>query len=310
MNPANKDIISELRASIGDDKTIAFISGNFNVVHPGHLRLFDFAADCADILVVGLNPQDHKDAVLSDELRLSSFQKISGIDKAFIMPTPLDEFITNFQPDFVIKGKEHENGFNPEVEIVASYGGKFIFSSGDYHSSSLDLLRKELEEQSHQKWDQPQGYLERHGFTMADLRNTLSGFKELKVVVVGDLIIDEYVTCEALGMSQEDPTLVVSPMKYDRFLGGAGIVAAHACSLGAKVSYFGICGKDDMAQYARETLSSYGVKHYFVEDESRPTSLKQRFRAANKTLLRVSHLRGHDMSSALIDELYLSLIHI
>src|SRR5712664_463645 len=45
----------EIRLACGDDKTIAFISGNFNVVHPGHLRLLKFAAEHADVLVVGVN---------------------------------------------------------------------------------------------------------------------------------------------------------------------------------------------------------------------------------------------------------------
>lgn len=304
MNSANQDIISELRSLIDDDQKVAFISGDFNVVHPGHLRLFDFTADFADVLIIGLNPQDHKFAILPDDVRLSSFEKLSGISKAFVLQTSAAEFIADYQPDFVVKGKEHEERFNTESLVVESYGGKLMFSSGDFHFSSLELLRKELEERRHQKFEHPQGYLERHKFSITDLANAVDQFKNLKVVVVGDLIIDEYVTCDALGMSQEDPTLVVSPMKYDRFLGGAGIVAAHARGFGAKVSYFGVCGKDQTAEYAREKLSSYGVEHYLQEDDSRPTSLKQRFRATNKTLLRVSHLRSHDMSAALVEELY------
>ncbi|MDR1533850.1 MAG: hypothetical protein LBU64_01935 [Planctomycetota bacterium] len=49
-----------------------------------------------------------------------------------------------------------------------------------------------------------------------------------RVCVIGDLIVDEYVHCNPLGMSQEDPTLVVSPVQETRFVGGAGIVAGHA----------------------------------------------------------------------------------
>ncbi len=53
--------------------------------------------------------------------------------------------------------------------------------------------------------------------------------------MIGDLIIDEYVTCDAVGMSQEDPTIVVTPMMTRTFVGGAGAVAAHARGLGADV---------------------------------------------------------------------------
>ena len=55
-------------------------------------------------------------------------------------------------------------------------------------------------------------------------------------IIIGDLIIDEYINCDPLGMSQEDPTLVVTPVESKKFIGGAGIVASHAASLGAKTS--------------------------------------------------------------------------
>jgi rfaE bifunctional protein kinase chain/domain len=116
--------------------------------------------------------------------------------------------------------------------------------------------------------------------------------------------VDEYINCDPLGMSQEDPTIVVTPIRQDRFVGGAGIVAAHAAGLGARVRYFGVVGSDATAQFADERLGAYGVGSQLVVDGSRPTSLKQRFRAGGKTLLRVSHLRQHDVSQELADELF------
>src|ERR1043166_8415889 len=50
-------------------------------------------------------------------------------------------------------------------------------------------------------------------------------------------------------------------------------------------------------------LASYGVDVLFFEDDSRPTSLKQRFRAAGKTLLRVSHLKQHGIEAELQDQI-------
>ena len=52
------------------------------------------------------------------------------------------EFVAKLRPDFVIKGKEFENAFNPEAAVVESYGGKLIFSSGDVQFASTDLLRQ------------------------------------------------------------------------------------------------------------------------------------------------------------------------
>jgi rfaE bifunctional protein kinase chain/domain len=118
----------------------------------------------------------------------------------------------------------------------------------------------------------------------------LQQFASLKVCVVGDLIVDEYITCQPLGMSQEDPTIVVTPVDSTRFLGGAGIVAAHAAGLGAQVQFVSVTGADASRVFAQAELEAAGVRTHLLKDESRPTTLKQRFRSQGKSLLRVSHL--------------------
>jgi rfaE bifunctional protein kinase chain/domain len=132
-------------------------------------------------------------------------------------------------------------------------------------------------------------------------------FSGLRVAVLGDLIVDDYINCDPIGMSQEDPTLVVTPIQTQRFIGGAGIVAAHASSLGADVHYFTVAGNDDAAAYAKKQLEHYRVRTTLLKDDSRPTTLKQRLRANGKTLLRVSHLRQHAISKDLAEKLLSSI---
>jgi len=283
---------------------VAFVSGNFNIVHPGHLRLLNFAAECGDMLVVGVSADHMGTPLLPQDLRLAGIRSIGVVDHAFILPTEPDVFIRRLCPDIVVKGKEHEGAVNCEKAAVDSYGGRLLFCSGETRFSSLDLLHRELRENNHSTIVKPLDYLERHGFGLADLVPVVRRFANLTVMVVGDLIVDEYINCDALGMSQEDPTLVVSPIARDRFVGGAGIVAAHACGLGAKVRYFSVVGHDETARFAADTLKQYGTEAVFLEDDSRPTTLKQRYRVGNKTLLRVSHLRQHDISAELEQKLY------
>jgi rfaE bifunctional protein kinase chain/domain len=199
----------------------------------------------------------------------------------------------------VVKGKEHEAHFNPEQQVVESYGGKLLFGSGEIRFSSVDLLKREMLESNLSSIIRPTDFPRRHNFIMADLRATVDKFKGFRVTVLGDLIVDEYIDCDPLGMSQEDPTLVVAPIQSEKFLGGAAIVAAHARSLGADVRYFSVSGKDDAVKFAQDKLHNYGVVAEVFEDDNRPTTLKQRYRAAGKTLLRVSHLRQHDISQNL-----------
>jgi rfaE bifunctional protein kinase chain/domain len=147
--------------------------------------------------------------------------------------------------------------------------------------------------------DKPKNYLERHEIKEEKLRAVLDKFSTLKVCVIGDIIIDEYITCQPLGMSQEDPTIVVTPIDTTKFIGGAGIVAAHAAGLGASVEFITVTGDDDIHDFAEKGLSDEGVHSHLFKDESRPTTLKQRYRSNNKSLLRVSHLHQSAISSEL-----------
>jgi rfaE bifunctional protein kinase chain/domain len=274
---------------------IVFVSGNFNVVHPGHLRLLNFAKDCGDFLVVGVFEDSNGRSHVPEDLRLEAVQSISLVDYAFILRTPPEKLIAMLKPAVVVKGKDREAGENPEREVVESYGGKLFFGSGEIRFSSFDLLQRELLETNLSAIRLPFDYLKRHGFELGDLVRLTKKFTGLKVAVIGDLIVDEYINCDPLGMSQEDPTIVVTPIRSDRFVGGAGIVAAHARGLGADVSYLHVAGYDEIGRYANDMLGRYDVKSECVLDESRPTTLKQRYRVQGKTLLRVSHLRQHDI---------------
>lgn len=293
-------ICSDIAARTSGADRIVFVSGNFNVIHPGHLRLLNFAAECGDFLVVGVTMDSTPGTLIPEDMRLEGVAAISTVDYAFLLPVPPDQFIAALKPDLVVKGKEHDSHFNPEQAVVESYGGKLLFSSGEARFSSMDLLQRELRETNLSTIFKPVDYPARHGFDGKRLVDLMGRFSDLKIVVIGDLIVDEYVTCDPLGMSQEDPTIVVTPIKHDLFVGGAGIVAAHAKGLGARIKYFGVAGEDRAAEFALETLRSYGVDAFLARDSSRPTTLKQRYRARGKTLLRVSHLRQHDISHELV----------
>lgn len=279
-----------------EGKSLVFVWGDFNILHPGHVRLLNFAADCGDVLIVGIRSHAEKSVVISDDLRLQSLRAISVVQHAFVLDGSPEDFIRKVQPAVVVKGREHKDASNPEKAILDQYGGELIFSSGEARFSSIDLLRREAGQLSISTIHKPVEYIERHEIDLGRLQHTVRGFKDLKVVVVGDLIVDEYINCDPLGMSQEDPTIVVTPISRDRFLGAAGIVAAHAKGLGATVRYVSVCGDDEVAAFARERLAHYGVSSELIPDHSRPTTLKQRYRAKGKTLLRVSELRQHEIS--------------
>ena len=281
--------------------TTVLVSGNFNILHPGHLRLLRFAKESGDYLIVAVeSDRIAGDAAhVPEQLRVEGARSNSWVDEVFLFDESIEGLIQRLQPDIVVKGREHQNKFNSEQAVVTSYGGRLIFSSGEATFSSLDLLRKEFYQSTMKDISRPVEYMNRHSITFEGLRSVIDKFSLLKICVIGDLIVDEYITCEPLGMSQEDPTIVVAPIDTTRFIGGAAIVAAHAAGLGANVKFFTVTGSDEAQVFAQDKLKNFGVAACTIVDKGRPTTIKQRFRSKGKTLLRVSYLRQSVISTEL-----------
>ncbi len=272
-----------------------FVYGDFNILHPGHLRLLKFAKESGDYLTVGLNSDEVSHKGINQDVRLESIEATSYVDEAFILDTTALEYIKENKPDIVVKGKEHESRVNDELDILSSYGAKLLFSSGEIAFSSMDLLQREFLS-FNSNLQHSHDYLSRHKIEFQNLKKIIDKFSKLKVLVIGDTIVDEYITCEPLGMSQEDPTIVVSPLASNKFIGGGAIVASHAKTLGADVKFISVVGDDENKEYVQKGLEDLNIETSLFCDNSRPTTLKQRFRANNKTLLRVNHLKQHSIS--------------
>ncbi|MEP7702978.1 PfkB family carbohydrate kinase [Paraglaciecola sp. 25GB23A] len=295
--------VIDIRQSLG---RMILVMGNFNVLHPGHIRLLKFAKECGDTLVVGINGDRlFKGQGYSDEKhRFEIIDSLSHVDFSFINNNDIETLIATLQPWAIVKGNEYQSLYNPEKAALDVYGGKLIFSSGNSRTSSQSQLTN-IHRSQDVLVDLLNGYLNRQQIKQHEVHATIKGFQQKNVVVIGDTIVDQYVQCNAVGMSQEDPTIVVTPDESKYFLGGAGIVAGHAKSLGAKsVKYFSVLGNDQQANFAKQRVDEYGVESFFFKDDTRPTNLKTRYRVGNKTMLRVNEVRSHDIAR----EIQLSII--
>ena len=108
---------------------IVFVSGQFNILHPGHLRLFRFAKELGDRLFVGVlsDKISTQSSLVKEKLRLEVVKANTWVDKAFILSEPPEVYIKSLKPDFIVKGKEYENLYNPEADFLKTYGGKIVF---------------------------------------------------------------------------------------------------------------------------------------------------------------------------------------
>ncbi|MEN3029048.1 MAG: PfkB family carbohydrate kinase [Aquificaceae bacterium] len=114
----------------------------------------------------------------------------------------------------------------------------------------------------------------------------LERFGSLKVLVVGDVILDRYVFGKVERISPEAPVPVVEVQKEEFRLGGAGNVANNLANLGVKTSLLGLVGQDYGRHIVRGLLKR-GGEDLMVEDPERPTTEKMRVVALSQQLLRV-----------------------
>ena len=287
------------------DKKV-FVSGSFNIIHPGHLRLLRFAKNCGNKLIVGILSDDiaGSSAHVGEKLRLESIKTVNWVDEAFIISDSIEQTINDIEPEIIVKGKEHESRFNSEEQFVAKYGGKLLFSSGENLFSSLDLIHKEFQSNAYRNILLPNEFMDRNKIDRDNLKKIVQNFSNLKVAIIGDCIIDEYITCQPLGMSHEDPSLVVSPIDEHRFVGGAAIVAAHGANLGASSYICSVTGDDEGHKYLENKLSLQGVHTLLVKDGNRKTTIKKRYRSHDKTLLKVTTLSQNSIDTGSLESIY------
>lgn len=113
-------------------------------------------------------------------------------------------------------------------------------------------------------------------------------FANLQVVVIGDVMVDEYVTGGVSRISPEAPIPILNYKEMTRIAGGASNVAHNVAALGAKVSMLGVVGADNGGKWIREHLSERTIDATgMVVEQGRPTTIKRRFATKSQQLLRV-----------------------
>ena len=108
------------------------------------------------------------------------------------------------------------------------------------------------------------------------------------VVIVGDIVLDEYVTGDCSRMSPEAPVAIVRVERTRAVLGGAGNTAANVAALGGRATLIGLGGEDATGDDVRRLAAQGGVRLEFIAD-GRPTTRKTRVIGQQQQLLRLDH---------------------
>jgi len=129
------------------------------------------------------------------------------------------------------------------------------------------------------------------------MKDLFKKFEKTGVLVVGDLMVDQYIWGKVKRISPEAPVPVVEVQQDDLHLGGAANVASNAHALGGKVYIAGVIGSDETGKILTNKLSEKGFSvEGIVIDRKRPTTVKTRVIAHNQQVVRFDREISSDIS--------------
>ncbi|HVA28796.1 MAG TPA: PfkB family carbohydrate kinase [Candidatus Baltobacteraceae bacterium] len=281
------DLAERVRALKLGGKVVVQCHGVFDLLHVGHIRHFQEAKSLGDVLVVTLTEDAHVNKgphrpAFPDTLRAEQIAALDAVDFVAINrgPTAVPA-IDAIAPDVYVKGQDYRRsgddesgGILIEREAVERGGGRIEFTD-DITFSSSTLVNRYLPSFS----GEVEAYLEdfRRHYSARDVIDAIKSLESLRVVVVGEAIIDEYVYCEQMGKSAKEPVLAMRYTSRELFAGGSLAVANHAanfCKGVDLVTYLG--DRDNYQSFIGERLHDNVRLHAVVKSNS-PTIVKRRY---------------------------------
>jgi D-beta-D-heptose 7-phosphate kinase/D-beta-D-heptose 1-phosphate adenosyltransferase len=133
------------------------------------------------------------------------------------------------------------------------------------------------------------------------LRASVDQFRGCRVVVVGDVMLDEYLRGDVSRISPEAPVPVLEVRARDWRLGGAANAAAGIQALGGTATVIGAVGDDEAAAILAGQLAELGIASEVVVDPDRPTTKKTRLVAHQQQIVRIDHERRDPIAGAIAE---------
>ncbi|MBL7701293.1 MAG: carbohydrate kinase [Ferruginibacter sp.] len=131
-----------------------------------------------------------------------------------------------------------------------------------------------------------------------DFEKLFQQFSQLKVAVIGDVMLDTYWWGNVERISPEAPVPVVAVSKKEQRIGGAGNVALNIASLGAEVSMLSVLGKDGDGEQLTGLLQQNNIEtRYLVHSENRVTTNKIRIISRNQHMMRLDAEMADDIAA-------------
>ncbi|WP_034644203.1 PfkB family carbohydrate kinase [Desulfovibrio inopinatus] len=267
--------------------TIVHCHGVFDILHPGHIRHLKQAKEMGDLLVVTITPDHYVNKgpdrpVFNAEYRAEVLAALGMVDYVSVNKWPTAvELIQYLQPHFYVKGDEYSvaekditGKIVDEEEAVKSVGGELKFTY-DVVFSSSNLANRCFPQLSENGKKFIADFTSKH--SKEEILNDLKSLQDLKVLVIGETIIDEYNFCDTLGKSGKEPIIASKLLWTEKYIGGILAIANHVGSFTDNVELVTQLGEvDSQIEFINEKLRT-NITQHFLPIRQAPTIVKSRF---------------------------------
>ena len=281
------DLVQKSAQLRKEGKRIILCHGTFDLMHTGHIRYLKSARKKGDVLLVTITADSFVNKgpgrpVFTQELRAENLSSLACVDFVSINhASTAVNIISEIKPHAYAKGNDYKNLENDitgnihlEKKAVQKSGGEIIFTD-EITFSSTELLNDHFGVFP----EETKKYLKKFSkkFDDGKIFEGINKLKQLKVLVVGDTIIDEYHFTTPLGQSAKGTHLAVRYDYQERYLGGGLAIANHVSGFVERGKIVTGLGKEkEYEEFIRSNLAGNISPEFFYFVDA-PTLVKQRF---------------------------------
>lgn len=282
-----EDLAKTLAVLRADGKKVVHCHGVFDLLHIGHIKHLEAARKIGDVLVVTLTPDrfvnkgPHRPA-FPERLRAEALASLACVNFVAINEWPTAvETIERLKPNFYVKGvvresgkRDHTNAIDLEANAVKANGGEMVLTDEETFSAST-LINRFMDVFTPQTKSFLEEFQTRH--TPEEIVGYLQAIRKLKVLIVGETIIDEYQFCSVMGKSGKEPVLAALHNRTEQYAGGVLAIANHIANFCDEVSLLSSIGEVNSCEDFISSNLTKNVTPHFVRVPGAPTIMKRRF---------------------------------
>jgi len=314
-----EDLIAKVKQLRNSGKTVVQSHGIFDLIHPGIIKHLNEAKTQGSVLVVTvIKDKDIRRGsgrpIFPENFRAESVASLQQVDYVAIVDDEAPfESVRRIKPDIFAKGqaykerdkKVHNKIYEEEKELY--FGKSKIYETNGFSFSSSHIINNFLDIYP----DETKTFLKDFSkkYSLDKIIEYLNKLKKLKVLVIGDGIIDEYYYCESMGRSAKNPIIVNKYITHEVFAGAVFIIANHIAGLCNTVHLTTLLGSEDPREdFILNNLKPNVKARFFYRDDG-PTVVKRRYieQSRNQKLFEVNYLNNYyideDCESRIIEYL-------